>query len=29
MEAIAHMDEGHGLILDTLAPSEVKRLYGI
>ena len=29
MKAIAHMDEGHGLILDTLAPSEVKRLYGI
>ncbi len=29
MEVIARMDEGRGLILDTLAPSEVKRLYGI
>ena len=29
MEAIARMDKGRGQILDTLAPSEVKRLYGI
>ena len=28
-EAIARLDEGRGLILDTLAPSEVERLYAI